>query len=108
MAARPPRNNDDDPETIEFGIAAVDARITEAGVSFPATDEEILEAIGGGPVPYNGHGNTIRMETALEELDQREFRSEQELLNALYPIFEERRNATSIGLFAQLRSMLPF
>lgn len=108
MAARPPTNDGDTPDAIEFGIAAVDARISEADLAFPASDDEILDALGNESIPFNGHGNTVTLRTALAETGRTEFDSEADLLDALYPVFEQRRNATSVSLLAQLRAMLPF
>lgn len=108
MAARPPSTDDEEPDTIEFGIAAVDARVSEADVSFPATDQDIVDALSNDSIPYNSHGYTVSLRDALDETGRTEFESEQDMLNALYPVFEERRNSTSVGLLAQVRAMLPF
>ncbi|MCL9813129.1 hypothetical protein [Natranaeroarchaeum aerophilus] len=108
MAARPPSNGSEEPDAIEFGIAAVDARLGETDLTFPATDDEIVDAIRNDSIPFNSHGFTVDLRTALEETGRSEFDSEQDLLNALYPVFEERRNSTSVGLLAQIRDMLPF
>ena len=108
MAARPPSNGSEEPDAIEFGIAAVDARLDETDLAFPATDEEIVDAIQNESIPFNTHGFTVDLRTALDETGRTEFDSEQDLLNALYPVFEERRNSTSVGLLAQVREMLPF
>ncbi len=108
MAARPPDSGTEEPDAIEFGIAAVDARLEETDLTFPATDEDIVDAIQNESIPFNTHGFTMDLRTALEETGRSEFDSEQELLNALYPVFEERRNSTSVGLLAQVREMLPF
>lgn len=36
MGVRPPQNDSSTPDVIEFGIAALDARIQESNVEFPA------------------------------------------------------------------------
>ena len=45
---------------------------------------------------------------ALDEMHFDRFETEQELLNALHPIFERYRERSAGGILAQLRSMLPF
>lgn len=92
MGVRPPADDDEEPEAIEFGIAAVDARLDEADVTFPATRSDLLEELDGG-VPYDGRGRTMSFADALDRTDRREFDSEQELLDALHPVFEERRSS---------------
>ena len=108
MAARPPGGGgSSEPEAIEFGIAALDARIEEADVSFPATGEEIVQALGDPAVPYDAKGRTIQLAEAVDRLPQSEFENETELLDALYPVFDEARR-NSGGFLDDLRDALPF
>ncbi|SNZ05851.1 hypothetical protein SAMN06269185_0965 [Natronoarchaeum philippinense] len=107
MAARPPTGDDgDEPETIAFGIATLDARLDDADVRFPATDEEIRQALAGAEIPYDARGRTIAIEEALAAVDESEYDSQNELLDALYPVFDARRADT--GMLGQLRAILPF
>ena len=109
MGVRPPSSGDDDePESIEFGIAAVDATLKDADLSFPATKGEVAAELGHERVPYNVHGNDVALSEMLAEVDTDEFRSRQELLNELHGPFEEYRRQNSGGVFQQVRSMLPF
>lgn len=108
MGVRPPQNNDDEPESIEFGIAAVDERLRRSELSFPASREEVDRELGDREIPYDVHGNTVPLAEALEETDCDSFRSRQELMNELHPVFEEYRIHRSSGVFAQVRSLLPF
>jgi hypothetical protein len=48
----------------------------------------------------------MALSTALERADRERFGSERELLTALYPVFEQRRESASIGLVERLRSLL--
>ncbi len=108
MAARPPGGGgSSEPEAIEFGIAALDARIEEAEVSFPATSEEIVDALGDPAVPYDAKGRTIELREAMDRLPQSEFENETELLDALYPVFDEARRSSG-GFLDGLRDALPF
>ncbi|ELZ53461.1 MULTISPECIES: hypothetical protein [Halorubrum] len=108
MAARPPGGGDtDEPEAIEFGIAALDARIDEAEVSFPATAAELRDALGDQSIPYDAHGRSLTVSDALDRVPQREFENETALLNALYPVFDEARREER-GVIASLRDALPF
>lgn len=108
MGVRPPdAGSDPEPEVIEFGIAAVDARLDETELSFPATADTVAKALGETEIPYDAHGRSIPIETALEETGKTEFTDRNELLNALHFVFEERRER-SLGFIDRLRSLLPF
>ncbi|MFB6092291.1 MAG: hypothetical protein ABEK02_04685 [Haloquadratum sp.] len=107
MAVRPPQQDGDEPDSLEFGIAALSPHLSEADVSFPATSDEIVRALGDPAIPYDANGNTIALSTALEAVEQRRFDSKRDLLDALHPVFEQYRSSAG-GLFAQLRSLLPF
>jgi len=50
----------------------------------------------------------MRLGEALDRCDRDTFESRQDLLNALHPVFEERREAVSSSLVAHLRSLVPF
>lgn len=109
MAARPPGGDDDEPpETLAFGISALDARLSEADLAFPATAREVVEALGDPDIPYDTAGHTLALSTALAEIDRREFESETELKDALHPVYERKRRAAGGSLVGQLRRLLPF
>lgn len=109
MGVRPPSNNDDnDPESVEFGIAAVDARLRRSDLSFPATEDDVSGALGHEQIPYDVNGNDVALGVILEEVDQAHFKSRQQLLNALHPVFETYRREHSGGVVQQMRSLLPF
>ncbi len=108
MAARPPGGGgSSEPEAIEFGIAALDARLEEADVSFPTTDEEILRALDDPQIPYDSKGRTMSLADAFERVPQSRFENETELLDALYPVFDDARQGTG-GFLQGLRDALPF
>ncbi|MFC5136294.1 MULTISPECIES: hypothetical protein [Haloferacaceae] len=108
MAARPPGDGGSaEPEAIEFGIAALDARIGESDLAFPATSREIVRALDHPEIPYDSKGRTIELAAALEELQKSEFENETELLDALYPVFDEARRGGR-GFLDGLRNALPF
>ncbi len=108
MAVRPPQENSSEPDTIEFGIAALDARLDEAEVEFPATSEEIVRAVDNTNIPYDASGHTVSLEEALDRLPRSQFESETELLDMLHPVFEEYRASTSGSFLQQIRDLLPF
>jgi len=109
MGVRPPADDtDDEPAVIEFGIAALDATLSDAGIEYPTDVETLRSEIGHRQVPFNATGQTVTVEEALEQVPRQRFETEQELLNTLHPVFEARREATSNSLLSQLRALVPF
>ena len=109
MGVRPPQDDDaSEPETIEFGIAAVDARLRESDLDFPASTDAVERAIGDEPVPFDAKGSTVALGEALAKTERASFETRQELMNALHPVFEEYRTNRSGTLFGRLRGLLPF
>jgi len=107
MGVRPPQaDSSDEPDTLAFGIAALDAHLDDA--TFPATAEELTRQLGDPSVPYNATGNEIHLSEALAAASRDRFETEQELLNALHPVFERQRERSSSSLVARLRGLLPF
>ena len=107
MGVRPPTDDtDDEPETLAFGIAALDEYVDD--VSFPATGRELTDRLDDPSVPYDAAGNELRLSAALAETDRERFETEQELLNALHPVFERHRERAANSIVAQLRGLLPF
>lgn len=109
MGVRPPSDDiDDEPDVVEFGIAALDARLADADLEFPASAAELEDRFGHTDVPFDAAGNTMPFSEALDDIDQQSFESEQDLLNAAHPVFERKRQAASTSLLAQLRALVPF
>ncbi|MHC3438822.1 DUF5789 family protein [Natrialbaceae archaeon A-gly3] len=109
MGVRPPSNGDDDEvDSIEFGIAAVDAVLRRSDLSFPATGDDVAAEIGHERIAYDSHGSTVALGEILAEVEQEQFSSRQQLLNALHPEFEAYREQHSGGVVQQVRSLLPF
>ncbi len=108
MAVRPPTNESDEPDSIEFGIAALDARLSQWDVSFPLETSELREAYGDEQIPVTPSGKTVPFRTVLDQCSERRFETAQELLNALHPLLEAEREKQSGGILNQLRSLLPF
>jgi hypothetical protein len=108
MGVRPPSDDGDEPNAIEFGIAALDATLSDAEIEYPTDRKTLRTKIGHRTVPYDAAGHTITVEEALEEIPKNRFEHEQELMNALHPVFEARREATANSLLSQLRSLVPF
>ena len=109
MGVRPPSSGDDEkPDSIEFGIAAVDAHLKDADLAFPATKDDVKAELGHERIPYNVHGNDVPLGEVLDRVPRTRFDSRQELLNELHGPFEEYRRNRSGGVVAQVRSLLPF
>lgn len=109
MGVRPPQQGDDDePETVAFGIAAFDEHLNRGDVAFPTTGAELVESLGDPAIPYDAKGNELRLSDALESAHTDTFETRQELLNALHPVFENKRSRVNSSIVGQLRSLLPF
>jgi len=108
MSVRPPSNDDDDTNAIEFGIAALDAKLDRAEIEYPATDQEVRDQVGSVSVPFDPAGHSITVAEALDEATHKHYDNEQDLLNALHPVFERKRSERTTSLLAQLRSLVPF
>ena len=107
MGIQPPTGDDlSEPDVIEFGIPALDARLED--VSFPATSEELRAEHGDSEIPYNAAGHTITLENVLEDVPRDTFETEQELLNVAHPVFERLRAHKPSGVLGRLRSLIPF
>jgi hypothetical protein len=104
----PPTNNGSEPDVVTFGIAALDAHLDAADLVYPVNSETLIQQLGDPNIPYDAGGGSISLSEALSDTPRRRFESEQELLNTLHPVFEAYRENAGSGLFAQLRSMLPF
>jgi len=104
----PPSDNDDEPDTLTFGIAALDARLDEAEVQYPTDARSLVRELGDPEVPYDANGSSVALSEALEETHIERFETEQELLNALHPVFERYRERSAGGILAQIRGLLPF
>ena len=108
MGVRPPQDEGSEPDAIEFGIAALDARLDRTDVTFPATSDELVRAMGNPKIPYDAGGNGVSLDEALAAIPKDRFESESELLDCLHPDFEEYRERTTSNIVAQIRSLLPF
>jgi hypothetical protein len=106
MAARPPTGDDNsDAELVVFGIATVDEYLRDADVSFPATGEEVVAALGDPEVKCGPTGRRIALSTAVERTGHREFETRRELLDALHAEFERERQQGG-GIVSWLRSLV--
>jgi hypothetical protein len=104
----PPSDDGEEPETVTFGIAALDARLEEANIQYPTDARSLVRTLGDPEVPYDANGSAVSLSEALEETHVERFETEQELLNALHPVFERYRERSAGGILAQLRGLLPF
>ena len=109
MGMRPPPSDDGDaPDTVTFGIAALDARLEGTNVQYPTDAQSLVGDLGDPQIPYDASGNSVALSEALSETHIERFETEQELLNALHPVFEQYRERSAGGILAQLRGLLPF
>ena len=108
MGVRPPADGGDEPDIIEFGIAALDAELSRTELQYPTDASTVREKLGHVEVPFDAAGHSVTVGAALDETDVSHFENEQALLNALHPVFERKREATSNSLLSQLRALVPF
>ena len=105
MGARPPQDDPVEPDSLTFGIAALDGHLDRESLEFPADGEEIVRSLGDPDIPYDPGGNAMALSTALAQVGVGRFDSADELLETLHPVFEERRRSTSTGRLGRLRSL---
>lgn len=109
MGVQPPSNDiEDGPDVVEFGIAALAARVEDIDLEYPVEAGTLVDRYGDITVPVDAAGTEISVAEAVRTAGRQEFSSEQELLNALHPVFEAKREATSRNILAQLRALVPF
>lgn len=109
MGVQPPSNDaTGEPDVVEFGIAALGARVDGFDVEFPVEAATLVDRYGDVTVPVDAAGSEVSVREAVRASGRQRFDSEQDLLNALHPVFEEKREATSRSLVARLRALVPF
>lgn len=109
MGVQPPSDGvEEEPDVVEFGIAALAAKLEAREVSFPADSAELVREHGDLAVPVDAAGHEVTLGEILEKVDEDRFDSQGELLDVLHPIFEAEREAVSRSLLAQLRALVPF
>ncbi|WP_159900601.1 hypothetical protein [Salinirussus salinus] len=109
MGVQPPSNDvEEDPDVVEFGIAALAARVEDLEIEYPVEAETLVDRYGDIAVPVDAAGTEISVAEAVRTSGRHQFSSEQDLLNALHPVFEEKRESTSRSIIAQLRALVPF
>jgi hypothetical protein len=109
MGVQPPSDDiDDGPDVVEFGIAALDARISDLAIEFPVETDTLTSQYGDIAIPIDAAGTELTLREALDEVPREQFENEQDLLNTLHPVFEARREQSSRSIIAQLRSLVPF
>jgi hypothetical protein len=108
MATRPPQDDiDDGPDTVAFGIAALDSSLDEEDITFPTDKETLRASLGDTEIPYDAAGHNMTFNEALDSVPKEQFEDERELLNALHPVFEERRETGGNSILSQIRSFIP-
>ncbi|MGM0605074.1 MAG: hypothetical protein ACQETB_05310 [Halobacteriota archaeon] len=107
MAVRPPTNDTSEPAVIEFGIAALDARIDADALAFPVTSEDVLAAVDDTEVPVDGAGNAVELARVFDRAEQPRFETRAELLDVLQPIFEAFRTEAESTVIGRLHRLVP-
>ncbi|HET7323358.1 MAG TPA: hypothetical protein VFJ06_03415 [Halococcus sp.] len=102
---RPPQDDAAEPDSLTFGIAALDGHLDRADLTYPADTEAVVQALDNPEIPYEPSGRSIALSEALEDTEKDHFGDEDELLDALHPVFEQRRQSASTGLLNRLRSL---
>lgn len=105
MAAVPPPTDGDEPDTVTFGIPALDDRLRNNEISFPITAETLVSALDDPEIPCDPAGRSLRLSEAIDRADRQRFESRRDLLNALHPVFEDVRDSASVT--GWLRRLLP-
>jgi hypothetical protein len=106
MGVRPPGNDGtEEEEAVTFGIAALDARFDDTDLTFPASEGEVIDALGDPRIEYDPQGNTVALSTALSEVEAERFERRRDLMNALHPAFERRRQSGG-GVLGWVRSVM--
>lgn len=109
MGVQPPSDGiEEEPDVVEFGIAALAAKLESRDVGYPIDADRLAREHGDVAVPVDAAGHEVRLGDALEDASQARFDSEADLLEALHPVFEAEREAVSRSVVAQLRGLLPF
>lgn len=105
MAAQPPQDDAEEPDAIAFGIAALAGHLDRAEVSYPTDADTVVRELSDPEIAYDPSGHSIALSEAFEHTGRENFDSEDELLDALHPVFEERRRSAPTGLLGRLRSL---
>lgn len=109
MGVRPPGNTSDTGSSmVEFGIPALAAHLDDADLSYPITARELVQELDDPAIPVNAQGRTVSLDQALRDVEQTEFATERDVLNALHPVFETYRSEGPTGIIGSLRAILPF
>ena len=108
MGVRPPSDDTDEPDVIEFGIPALDAKLPKQDIEYPTDAAELRALAGHIEVPYDAAGHSMTVADALDEASRQTFENEQQLLNTLHPVFERKRESAGNSLLSQLRALVPF
>lgn len=105
MAAVPPPSDGDEPETVAFGIPALDDLLRKNEVTFPIAADTLVSTLDDPEIPCDPAGRSIRLSAAIDRADRHRFETRRDLLNALHPVFEDVR--ASVSLTGWLRRLLP-
>ena len=108
MGVQPPSNDvEEDPDVVEFGIAALAARVEDLEIEYPVEAQRLVDRYGDIAVPVDAAGTEVSVAEAVRASGRHQFSSEQDLLNALHPVFEEYRRSRTPGVIERVRAALP-
>lgn len=105
MAAVPPPSDGDEPDTVAFGIPALDDRLRKNDIPFPIAADTLVRSLDDPEIPCDPAGRSIRLSEAIDRADRHRFESRRDLLNALHPVFEAVRDSASVT--GWIRRLLP-
>lgn len=108
MGTRLPQSDSPDYETTEFGIAALDAHLDDADITYPIEAKELVSALDNPEIAIDVQGHATTLSEIVEQSERRRFESEQDVLNGLHPVFEAKRESSTRSVIESLRSILPF
>jgi hypothetical protein len=104
MAARPPQPSNGGREPTAFGIAVVDDHLSDVDLSYPATREDVVEALDDPTIRCGPNAHEVSLSRVLQRTDRSRFQSRTELLDELHEAFERERRKGG-GLLHWLRSL---
>jgi hypothetical protein len=105
MAARPPQPTNDERDPSAFGIAVVDDHISEDELSYPATREDVVDALDDPTIRCGPNSHEVSLSRVIERTGRSQFESRTQLLDELHEAFEQERRKGG-GFVAWLRSLL--
>lgn len=105
MAARPPQPTNGEREPTAFGIAVVDDHLSDVELSYPATREDVVEALDDPTIRCGPNAHEVSLSRVIQRTDRSQFESRTQLLDELHEAFERERRKGG-GIVGWIRSLV--